>query len=349
MMKVVWQVGRERVELREMPTPAPGHGEVLVRVAASALCGSELGAYRQEREGRNGGHEAAGIVVEVGAGCTRLRPGDRVGISAVQGCGLCEHCQHGRYTHCERRSTVSGMHAEYVVSAELACHVLPADVPWGIGVLLAGDGLGVPYRVSRRLAHLTGPGTRIAVFGVGPVGLGNVLVQAHLGTRVVAVDVSEYRLTLAQHLGADTVVCPHLGQDGTTVDPAELAAQVRDACGGAPDVCLECAGRQATLFAALAAVRTAGTVMCIGEQGPAAISPSEHLIRRDITMMGSWFNHFGEYGEMLQLYRDGCRVADLVTHGYPLADAQEAFRCFAAGQTGKAVLHPWPEESPGTV
>ncbi len=344
-MKQVWQVGRERVEVREVPTPTPGPGEVLVRIAASALCGSELGAYRQEREGCNGGHEAAGVVVEVGPACTRLRPGDRVGICAVQGCGVCDHCHQGRYTYCERRVGLSGMHAEYVVSRELGCHRLPPDVPWDIGVLLTGDGLGVPFHVARRLAQRTGPGALVAVFGVGPVGLGNVLLQSRLGARVIAVDVSEYRLALAQRLGASAGVLPGAGRASTAVEPADLAAQVRAVCGQAPDICLECAGRQTTLFAALAAVRTEGTVVCIGEQGSAPISPSEHLIRRDITLMGSWFYHFSEYPEMLRLYRDGCRVADLITHAHPLDDAQEAFRRFAAGQTGKTILCPWPEEA----
>lgn len=341
-MKVLWQTGREQVELREQPTPAPGPGEVLVRIAASTLCGSELGAYRHERVGPNGGHEAAGVVVETGPGCARLRPGDRVGISAVQGCGACAEFRQGRYTYCGRHTVVGGMHAEYVLSRELGCHRLPADVSWVEGVLLTGDGLGTPYHVSRRLGTRAGPGATVAVFGVGPVGLGNVLVQAHLGARVVAVDVSEYRLGLARRLGAAAVVRAPLEADG---GPAALAALVRGACGGAPDVCIECAGRQPTLFAALAAVRTEGTVVCVGEQGPAPLSPSEHLIRRDITLLGSWFYHFSEYGEMLELYRKGLPVGDLVTHAFPLVDGARAFAAFAAGQTGKAVLYPGPEEA----
>jgi len=343
-VKVLWQVGREQVEIREVPTPSPGPGEVCVQIAASTLCGSELGAYRSERSGLNGGHEAAGVVVEAGPGCARLRPGDRVGISAVQGCGACEQCRHGRYTYCERHTVVSGMHAEYVISRELGCHHLPADVPWVEGVLLTGDGLGTPYHVSRRLGTRTGPGRVVAVFGVGPVGLGNVMVQAHLGARVVAVDVSEYRLALARRLGAEWAVVAPVGSG-----PAALAAEVRGACGGAPDVCLECAGRQPTLFAALAAVRTEGTVVCVGEQGPAPISPSDHLIRRDVTLMGSWFYHFSEYGEMLELYRAGLPVAKLVTHAFALGEGAQAFRAFAAGQTGKTVLHPWPEEAGGRL
>lgn len=342
-MKAVWQTGPERVELRELPTPTPGPGEVLVRVAASTLCGSELPAYRAGREGLNSGHEAAGVVVRVGPGCCRLRVGDRVGLSAVQGCGNCADCHAGRYTYCVRHIVVSGMHAEYVVSRELGCHPLPSDVPWTDGVLLTGDGLGTPYHAAKRLGDRTGPGISVAVFGVGPVGLGNVLVQAQRGARVAAVDISDHRLSLATQLGATIRVraTGAVGEEPPMAD--DLAARVREACGGAPDVCIECAGRQPTLFAALAAVRTGGTVLCVGEQGAAPLSPSDHLIRRDITLMGSWFYHFSEYSEMLALYRSGMRVADLVTHAFPLERAPEAFAAFAAGLTGKTVLHPWPE------
>ena len=347
-MDVVWQVGADRVEVREVPLPSPRRGEVLVRVAVSALCGSELEAYRRERQGLNGGHEAAGVVVAVGAGCSRLRPGDRVGISAVQGCGACAHCAQGHYTYCERHRVLSGLHAEYALSQELGCHVLPADVPWEAGVLLTGDGLGVPYHVWRRLGGCVGPGAVVAVFGVGPVGLGNVLVQARLGARVAAVDTSAYRLSLAQSLGA-TWAIPAQGGGGGAEGTAALAAALRAACGGAPDVCLECAGRQPTLFAALEAVRTGGTVVCVGEQGAAPISPSAHLIRRDITLMGSWFTHFSEYPAMLHLYRSGWPVADLITHRYALADAPQAYAAFAAGRTAKTLLCPWPEELAGVA
>ncbi len=346
-MHAVWQVGAERVEVREVAMPSPGPGEVLVRLAVSALCGSELEGYRRERQGANGGHEAAGVVVAVGAGCSHLRPGDRVGISAVQGCGACAHCAQGHYTYCERHRVLTGLHAEYAVSRELGCHALPADVPWEAGVLLTGDGLGVPYHVSRRLGERTRPGTVVAVFGAGPVGLGNVLVQARLGARVAAVDISPYRLSLARALGATWAVPVQAGGGLEAEGAAALAAAVRAACGCAPDVCLECAGRQPTLFAALEAVRTGGTVVCVGEQGAAPISPSAHLIRRDITLMGSWFTHFSEYPAMLDLYRSGWPVADLVTHRYALDDAPEAFAAFAAGRTGKTLLCPWPAELSG--
>lgn len=338
-MQIVWQTGPERVEVEDRPVPHPGEGEVLIRVVASALCGSELKGYRSDHHGRNGGHEAVGEVVELGPGCSHLRVGDRVGVSAVQGCGRCAYCAAGQYTYCEQHVVFAGMHAEYALTRELGCQQLPDDVPWGVGVLLTGDGLGVPFHVGQRLGERTGADRLVVIFGVGPVGLGNVLVEHHLGAEVVAVDLSRTRLAMAQKLGAARTVLVEANAGGP--DPAStLAQRVREVCGRAPDVCLECAGRQETLFAALSAVRTAGTVVCVGEQGPAPISPSVHLIHRDITLMGSWFYHFSEYPAMLALYRAGLPVADLISDRFQLTEAQQAYRLFAAGETGKVLLCP---------
>jgi len=103
-------------------------------------------------------------------------------------------------------------------------------------------------------------------------------------------------------------------------------------------VCLEAAGRPETLKQCFAAVRTGGTVAMNGEQGAVPLSPSEDFIRRDITALGSWFYHAREVPRVMALYRQGLPVESLITHRYPLAEADEAFREFAAGRTGKVLL-----------
>lgn len=326
-MQLVRFAGEGKIELEERPAPAPAPGEVLVRVEASALCGSELHAYRSPAgHSGNPGHEAAGVVVDPN-GSPLWKEGDRVGVCAVQGCGACAECRAGRYTYCPDRAVGSNWHAEYLTARAHACIPLPDDLPWDVGVLLSGDGLGVPYHSSRRVRPRAGE--TVAVFGCGPVGLGNVLLYAHLGCRVLAVDLSPERRRLALALGAAAAI------DGAGDPAAELRAQTG---GKGPEICLECVGRPETAALALRAVATAGRVMLLGEQPRLEISPSQDLIRRDITLMGSWFYHFGEHGEMLQLYRDGLRVQDLVTHRFPRAEASEAYRRFAAGETGKVML-----------
>jgi threonine dehydrogenase-like Zn-dependent dehydrogenase len=220
------------------------------------------------------------------------------------------------------------MHAERFRVAARACHLIPDDVPWDAGVLLTGDGFGVPYHTSTKI--LSPEIKTVAVFGVGPIGLGSVLLQAYRGRRVIAVDVSAYRLEMAKRLGASEAVSPEGG---------EIVQQVRALTGGAgADVCIEAAGRPETALACFAAVRTAGTVVFNGEQPALPISPSDQFIRRDITAVGSWFYHFCEFKPMLELYRQGLRVTDLISHRYPFAQADAAFAEFAAGRTGKVLL-----------
>jgi threonine dehydrogenase-like Zn-dependent dehydrogenase len=328
-MRTVKFEGNGIVKVVETPDLTPGSGQVLVETAVSAICGSELHSYHGEGSERgNSGHEAAGTIIELGERVSGLRVGQRVGVSAIAGCGECSYCAKGQYTWCPHHKFYGSMHAERFLASANACHPLPDDVSWEVGVLLTGDGLGVPYHTSTKIAS---PDVQtVAVFGVGPIGLGNVLVQAYLGRQVIAVDLSATRLGIAEYLGAGSVV------NAKEVEPVE---RVRALTGGAgADVCIEAAGRPETALSCFAAVRTAGTVVFNGEQGALPISPSDHFIRRDITAVGSWFYHFSEFDKMLELYRNGLRVKDLVSHRYPFLEAAAAFEMFSSARSAKVLL-----------
>lgn len=328
-MRLLTMDGNSRSSLTDAADPSPGSGEVVVETRASVLCGSELPGYRGTGvRGGNNGHEAVGIVVALGAGVAEPALGQRVGVSAIAGCGRCTFCHKGQNTWCAGKRFFGNMHAERFVVPANACLPLPDDVPWEVGALISGDGLGVPYHTWTKLSD---PGIdTVAVFGVGPVGLGNVLLQAHLGRRVIAIDVSPARLDLARRLGAsDTLVA----------DDGDMAGRVRELTGGpGADACIECAGRPETVLTAVNAVKSGGTVVLNGEQGDLTLSPSEHLIRRDIAMIGSWYYHIGEFPAMLRLFRAGLRVHDLITDRHPFARAPEAFSAFAAGRGAKTAL-----------
>ena len=328
-MRIVRLAGKGIVEVVEAPDPTPGPGEVVVETAVSAICGSELHSYNGDglQQG-NGGHEAVGTVVKLGEGVSKLTVGQRVGVCAIAGCGNCAYCAKGQYTWCPRFRFYGNMHAERFLAAANACHPLPGDVSWEAGVLLTGDGLGVPYHTSTKIAS---PDIHtVAVFGVGPIGLGNVLMQAYLGRRVTAVDISAARLAMAKNLGAGNVV------NAKEADPVAQVRALTDGVGA--DACIEAAGRPETALACFAAVRTAGTVVFNGEQKALPISPSDHFIRRDITAIGSWFYHFSEFGQMLNLYRNGLRILDLISHRYTITQAAAAFEKFSSGQSAKVLL-----------
>jgi threonine dehydrogenase-like Zn-dependent dehydrogenase len=325
--------GKSSVRIVDVPEPEPGPDEVLIATTVSAICGSEMHSYRDEGQANgNGGHEAAGIVERVGKDVTNVKVGQRVGASAISGCGHCSYCARGQYTWCSNNTFYGSMHAEKFVVTARACHPLPANLPWEVSVLISGDGLGVPYHSSTRMPQ-DGVDS-VAIFGLGPIGLGNVLMQTYLGRRVVAIDLSDYRLDYAQKLGARWTV-----RAGTP----DTVAQVRELTAGmGVDIAIEAAGRPETAKQCFAAVRKGGTVVFNGEQGAFPLSPSDDFIRRDITALGSWFYHFREYGDMLRLYRTGLPVQDLVSHTYPFAKAPEAFAEFAAGKTAKVLLR-WQE------
>jgi propanol-preferring alcohol dehydrogenase len=329
-MKIAHLTGNSQVVIENIPTPVPGPGEVLIKTAVSALCGSEMKAYRTEGCATgNPGHEAAGIVVALGEGTKTLREGARVGVSAISGCGHCDYCEKGQFTWCDNFKFHGNMHAEYFVIPESACHVIPDEVPWGPGVLITGDGLGVPFHTSTKIQ---GQGIHtVVVFGLGPIGLGSVMVQSYLGRRVIGIDQSPDRLALAMKLGAAHVVAADKGVD--------VVAEIRSLTDGrGADVAIEAAGIPVTAKQCFQAVRKAGVVVFNGEQPSVDLSPSEDFIRRDITAIGSWFYHFSEFPAMLDLYRKGCPVGSLITHHYSLDQAAEAYQAMADGKTGKVIF-----------
>lgn len=329
-MQVVKFDGNARVRVIEVADPSPADGELLVALRSSLLCGSELHAYHGERElPTNPGHEGAGVVVEA-RGNHRWRAGDRVGIHAVWGCGACDWCARGIYTYCDRRRGCPGLHAELVAAPAHVLLPLPDDVDFDTGALLSGDGLGVPFHTSQRLP--TRGGETVAVLGCGPIGLGTVLLHAFRGARVIAFDRVPERLSLAARLGAAE------GHNVSSVDP--VAAVTEATSGRMAEAVVEATGRAEGFATALRLVAKGGTVACCGENREVTLHVGEHLIRRDVTIFGSWFFHFREYPEMVELYRRGLAVDQLVTHTWPLAEAATAYREFTAGRVGKPALHP---------
>ncbi|MFC7584543.1 zinc-binding dehydrogenase [Nonomuraea antimicrobica] len=238
----------DAVELVTVPTPEPGPGQALVRIEASGICGSELHAA----DGANPGHEAAGIVESAPDGCG-FAIGERVGISAVTGCGDCRFCRRGEQIFCADVRVHESMHADYVVVPARALRKLPAGISAGEAVLLTGDGLGVPIRALRKVPHR--PGERVVVLGLGPVGLAHVLVRARAGAEVIAIEPSEHRRELARALGATMVVAP--GED----------------IGTPPGTVIECTGIPACIQQAFDLVDAAGTVLQSGWCTAVQINP----------------------------------------------------------------------------
>lgn len=327
-MQAVHFLGNGKVAIEEFPVPQPDEDQVLLRVMASGICGSELHSVRSEQgNAMNSGHEVCGVIEDPN-GHPQWQKGDRVCVFTLQGCGVCQWCLQGKDTFCNNLKFMSPTHSQFCTSRARAMVKLPDDVPFEVGVLLGADGLGVPYGATMRAGVQCGDIT--CVFGCGPVGLGNVLVQSFLGAHVIAVEPSAARRDLALKLGAWQVLDPTAEED--------LTAKLKDLCLGiGPDKCFECTGRQDTLDVAMNATRPEGVIVVIGH-GKQSIDPQKLIIKRNLTMMGNWIAHPRYYPQMLQMWRDGLALDKLITAVYPYQEAQKGFDEMLNGTCGKVIL-----------
>lgn len=314
-MRAVQFGGIDQIDLVDLPIPSPDADQALVRVEVTALCGSEL---HGQSPPPNGGHEAAGIVQSAPEGSS-IQAGDRVGISAVTGCGTCDWCRAGVQLHCRNGFHVqTGMHAEYLAVPLAALRKVPPGMSAEDAVLVSGDALGVPVRAARRVPAEANE--RVLVLGLGPIGLGHALVRAHMGAKVVAVEPSQYRRDLALTLGVSEVLTPE------------------DSVGGPVNLVIECTGLSSVINQALDVVEPGGTVLQSGECSSVEINPSESLIRKELTYTGTWYYADEDVPELLRLYESGLRPSALVTHEFEASDAVEAFRTFASRSAGKVLI-----------
>lgn len=305
----------DEVTLVEAPTPTPGPGDALVRIEASAICGSELHA----KPGENPGHEAAGLVEHAPAG-SGFAAGERVGISAVTGCGSCDHCRAGVQLYCTiDRRTHTGMHADYVAVPVAALRRMPAGTPARDAVLISGDALGVPVRAQRRVP--SSAGERVLVIGAGPVGLGHVLVRAHAGAEVTVIEPSAYRRELSRSLGAAAALAPG------------------EALGAAPALVIECTGIPACVQQALDVVRPGGTVLQSGICRCVEISPTATFVVREVIYTGTWYYADEDFPAIVSAYEDGLAAARMISHDFPAERISDAYRAaFVSKDSGKVVL-----------
>jgi len=319
-MRLLRCVGNNRVELVDAPDPKPAPDEALVRIEASALCGSERqmlanGAGRSAVG--NAGHEAAGIVTWVPPRAD-VAVGERVGISALRGCGSCAACAAGREMFCASGPRPQmGLHADLVAVGLTTLRRLPAGSDAEAGVLLAGDALGVPARSLRRVP--SGVGDRVLVLGLGPVGLSHALVRSHVGSEVLAVEPSAYRRDLAERLGVAATFAP--------TETVPLAPLV-----------IEATGVAAVVRSSFDRCEPGGTVLQSGECSAVEINPSANVIHKEITYVGSWFYGAEDYPSMLALVGSGLDVGRLVTHTVNADRAQDGVDAFVSAESGKVVL-----------
>lgn len=324
-------IGDGKAWIEEKPVPQPEGNQVVIKLHASPLCGSNMRAFREEGGCTYDGHEGAGEVVAV-AHSTRLKVGDRVGLAPVNACGVCEHCRRGDVIFCRDRPAIHPTFAQYTKTADVMCTPLPDDVGYPHGSLL-GCGLGPAFEALKCVgARAFEP---VVISGLGPVGLGAVALGAYLGAEVIGLDPEPYRRDLALDLGAAAALDP------TGSDIQDRLRELTRDRGIAYGV--DCSGQESSerLLIDCAAVR--GKIALVGEnRTPLAITPSNDFIRKGLTLMGCWHMNMNDCVHVLDFLRRAPDQADkLISHTFPFDRAQEAFDMFAGRRTAKVVLLPW--------
>lgn len=309
--------------LEDTPTPSVGAHDVLVRIKASGICGSDLhyahGRVVPPRTPVTLGHEVAGVVERTGDRVSSVAVDERVCVHYIVSCGSCVHCSQGRDNRCRNRQSIGhhldGGFAEYILVPERNAFRLPGEIPFDQGAII-GCAVSTPFH-ALRVGEFQ-PGDAVAVFGLGGVGMHAVAWARALGAGlVIGIDIVDFKLGLARELGADEVI------DANEADPVETIMGLTDGWG--VDLALECAGHEKTVEAAVKSVGgrsryESGRVVCVA------------LYTKPVTIPGAWTlregalrrsgDHTGdELRRVIQLVKAGrIDLSRSITHRLPFEE-----------------------------
>jgi L-iditol 2-dehydrogenase len=343
-MKALLLTDTKRLEYVDFPEPQLGADEVLVRVAACGVCGSDVHGY----DGSTGrrippivmGHEAAGVIAQVGAAVEDFAVGERVTFDSTIYCGTCDYCRAGKINLCDNRQVMGvscgdyrrhGAFAEFVAVPSRILHRLPESLPMEHAALI--EAVSVAVHAVRRSG--AGEGDTTVVVGAGMIGLLVIqALRAYGAEQVIAVDVDNDRLRVAQQLGASDIVHP---------DRRDPIAYVRELTGGrGAAASFEVVGATAPLRTAVECVAKGGSVTLVGNVSPRVEVPLQSIVTRELTLYGSCASQ-GEYPECITLMALGkINVAPLLSARAPLAEGAQWFERLYAREAGlmKVVLEP---------
>ena len=301
----------KKLSIVDMPVPSIGDDEVLVRVKACGVCGSDIHGY----DGSTGrripplvmGHEAAGVIERVGSRVDRFAAGDRVTFDSMVSCGACDFCRNDQINLCDHRMVLGvscgdyrrhGAFAEYVAVPARILYTLPANLPFERAALTEAVSIAV-HAVNR---GMPAEGETAIVVGAGMIGLLTIQVLKVKGVRsIIAVDVDAGKLELARRMGAAHAL------DATAVDVPAAVAGLTGGRGG--DVAFEVVGVGDTVASAVRSVRKGGTVVLVGNLAPTVDLPLQLVVTREISVLGSCGSN-GEIPECIELLASGAIDVD---------------------------------------
>jgi len=340
MRVAMWYSNRD-VRLEEMPTPQIGHGELLVRVEASGICGSDVMEwYRLDKAPLVLGHEIGGQIAAVGDGVDGYHEGDRVSAAHHVPCNTCHYCLSGHHTVCDTLRQTNfdpGGFAEYIrlpaINVKHGVFLLPDEVSYEQATFI--EPLACILR-GQRLAHMQ-PGQSVLIIGSGIAGLLHVQLARTLGAGcVMATDAVDYRLKAARQFGADATF--HAEDD--------LPSQLRQVNQGRlADAVIVCTGATSAIAQALQSVARGGTVLFFAPTAPGVTVPlsiNDLFWRNEITLTTSYAGSPADYAAALELlHTHRVHVDEMITHRLSLEEAGIGFQLVADAQNSiKVIIEP---------
>lgn len=343
-MKALLLTEYKKLQLTDIPVPEFGPEEVLIRVRACGICGSDVHGF----DGSTGrrippvvmGHEASGVIEKVGSAVQGFAPGDRVTFDSMISCGKCRFCRKGKVNLCDNRQVLgvscgeyrrNGAFAEYVTVPHHIVYKLPDSLSFDHAAMIE------PVSVAVHAVNITpvALGDTALVVGTGMIGLLTIQAARLAGcARIIAMDLEDHKLAVAKQNGADDVVNPKSGN---------VVEQVLAMTGGrGVDVAFEAVGATDPIRTAIACTRKGGTVTLIGNIRPEIELPLQSIVTREIRLQGSCASS-GEYPECIALMGAGSiNVAPMLTAKAPLSEGVDWFNRLYAHEPNvmKVVLEP---------
>ena len=343
-MKALLLEEYKKLTVTEMPEPEVGARDVLVQIRACGICGSDIHGF----DGSSGrripplimGHEASGVVAVVGNEVTKVKKGDRVTFDSMVSCGACDFCARGQMNLCDDRRVLGvscedyrqhGCFAEYAVVPEHIIYPMPDNLPFEHAAMI--EPVSVAVHAVKRTPIAAGD--TAVVVGAGMIGL--LVVQALKAAgcgKVIAVDLADEKLALAQTLGAE------LGLNPNTTDTVAAIRKATDGRGA--DIAMEVVGATPTVRTAIEATRKGGHVTLIGNLAPQVDFPLQSVVTRELTVYGTCGSN-GEYPECIDLLSRGIiQVEPLITAKATLEEGPDWFERLYAAEKGlmKVILQP---------
>ena len=341
IMRVAMYYNNKDIRLEEMPVPEIGPGELLIKIIASGICGSDLMEwYRIHKAPLVLGHEIAGMVEKIGDGVTQYRKGDRVSASHHVPCNNCHYCLNGHHTVCDmlrKTKFYPGGFAEYVllpaINVDRGVYTLPDEVSYEDGSFV--EPLACVFR-GQRLAGLK-PGSSVLVIGSGISGLLHIQLAQALGAgRIVATDINEFRLDAAKRAGANYTIN---ALDYST----ELLRDIND--GRLADLVIICTGAATAINQGLESVERGGTILFFAATDKGVTIPisfNDLLFRNEVTLMSSYAGNRADHMTALDMIRNKrVRVKELITHRLDLEETELGFKLVAEGKNSiKVIIEP---------